>query len=112
MRKEVLLKKKEDLVKKMTWYFRDSFDQEDIKSFSIAQLETLLKIAEKAESTREKAETFHGISANEVIHCGTGKIIYVSDNGEVSEESENEVMEGASCNIYRNYKERIKTEKA
>lgn len=112
MRKEVLLRKKEELVKKMPWDIREAFEEEDIKAFSLSQLETIIKISQIAEEERMKHQTFHSLSVNEVVHCGTGKIIYVDDNGEISEESEEEVMKGAACNIYKKYKKRSQKEKA
>lgn len=112
MRKERLLKKKEELAANMVWYVKSELlNHEEINAFSLAQLEILKRVLDNAEKRREHNETFHGLSVNEAIHCKTGKIICVSDEGSISEATEEEVMHGASRGVYESYKKRMSTNK-
>ena len=107
MRKEVLLRKKEEMVSKMVWYAKNELlGSKMLKAFSLAQLEILKTVLDNAEKHREHNETFHGLSVNEVVHCKTGKIIRVDDEGNICEVTENEIKHSASRGVYESYKNR------
>lgn len=101
MRKEVLLHKKKAIVGKMVWYVRNTLTEEDIKKFSISQLELLLKITSEAEAKREKAAPFCVLSATEVLQKETGRIAWFNKN--IEEETHDECMRGASGSMLANY---------
>lgn len=95
MRKEKLIEKKEDAVKNMMWYFKDIMTEEDLKAFSIPQLERICEMAGKAENCRESCDPFYGLSATEVIQKETGRIAFFEDS-EIREESYDECRSGAA----------------
>ena len=95
MRKEKLIEKKEDAVKNMMWYFKDIMTEEDLKAFSIPQLERICEMAEKAENCRESCDPFYGLSATEVIQKETGRIAFF-EGSEIREESHDECRSGAA----------------
>lgn len=96
MRKETLLAKKKETIKDIVWYVRDIMTEDDLKSFSIAQLEKIVELMKKAEEFRTDHETFYTLSSTEVIQKETGKIAYFENDGTVREESYEECMAGAS----------------
>lgn len=104
MRKEKLLEKKQDAIEKMVWYAKMIMTDEELKKFSIPQLETICKIMQRAEDNRESRDPFYSLSACEVIQKESGKIAYFENSGEVREETEEEVMEGAARPVYEDYK--------
>ena len=104
MRKEKLLEKKQDAIEKMVWYAKMVMTDDDIKKFSIHQLEAICDIMQRAEENRESRSPFYTLSACEVIQKKTGKIAYFENSGEIREETEIEVMEGAARPIYEAYK--------
>ena len=104
MKKEELLWKKQDTIEKMIWYARMAITDEELKKFSIPQLELLCDIMQRAEENRESKDPFYALSACEVLQKRTGRIAYFEDKGEIREETEEEVMQGASRAIYENYK--------
>lgn len=96
MRKETLLTKKKEAIKDIVWYVRDVMAEDDLKSFSISQLEKIVELVKKAEEFRADRETFYTLSSTEVIQKETGKIAYFENGGTVREESHEECMTGAS----------------
>lgn len=101
MRKEKLLSNKKEIIKEMPWYISDEFTETELKCFSCKQLEMLSMIANSAEERREKCSVFYELSATEVFHKPTQKIAYVTDSGEVREESHEEALSGASSEILK-----------
>lgn len=101
MRKEKLLRNKKDIIKEMPWYIEDEFSETELKCFSCKQLEMLSKIANSAEERREKCSVFYTLSATEVFHKPTQKIAWITENGEVREESHEEALSGASSEILK-----------
>lgn len=104
MRKEKLLEKKQKVLENMLWYGRHVMTEDDLKNFSIHQLELMCDIMNRAEDYRESCEPFYSLSACEVIHKKSGKIAYFEDSGLIREEMEEEVMQGAARPIYEDYK--------
>lgn len=104
MRKEKLLEKKQDAIGEMVWYAKMVMTDEDLKKFSVPQLEAICEIMQRAEENRESRSPFYSLSACEVIHKESGKIAYFENSGEIREETESEVMEGAARPIYEAYK--------
>lgn len=111
MRKEKLIEKKEDAVKNMTWYFKDIMTEEDLKSFSIPQLERICGMMERAEELRESCDPFYGLSATEVIQKSSGKIAFFEEDGTIREESKEECRTGAAVSILNDYEKRIEKKK-
>nr|DAG80907.1 MAG TPA: hypothetical protein [Caudoviricetes sp.] len=107
MRKEDLLYKKGETIKNLEWYVKNVMTDEDLKCFSISQLEKLTEIIKKAEEYRESCETFLSLSANEVVQKSTGRIAYFEQD-QLREESHDEVMTGASWRMYEKYLNREK----
>lgn len=107
MRKEELLYKKNDAIDKMVWYARVVMTDEDLKKFSIPQLQAMCEIMEKAEREREKHDPFYTLSACEVVQKSSGRIAYFEDEGEIHEETEKECLEGAARTIYLDYKSKV-----
>lgn len=112
MRKEQLLNKKRETVKNLEWYVKDVVTDEDLKSFSIPQLEKIIDIIKKAEELRESCKPFYSLSANEVVQKSTGKIAYFENSGEIREESKEEVEMGASSLCYKELMKKLDREKA
>lgn len=108
MRKEVLLSKKQDAIGNAPWYAKLILQDEDLKKFSISQLNALCDIMQRAEKERESRSPFFTLSANEVLRKETGKIAYFYDDGRVCEETEEEVLRGAAGPIYKDYRRREK----
>lgn len=108
MRKEKLLDKKHDSIEKMVWYAKMIMTDEDLKKFSIPQLKAICDIMQRAEDNRESRNPFYTLSACEVIQKSSGKIAYFESSGEIHEETEEEVMEGASRPVYKAYKKEAK----
>ena len=106
MRKEKLLEKKQDAIKKMVWYAKGVMTDEDLKKFSISQLETICDIMNRAEKNRESRSPFYTLSACEIVQKESGKIAYFENSGEIREETEEEVLHGASRSIYLDYKQK------
>lgn len=104
MRKEKLLEKKQDTIEKMVWYAKMIMTDEDLKKFSIPQLEVICEIMQRAEENRESRSPFYSLSACEVIQKESGKIAYFENSGEIHEETENEVLSGAARPTYEEYK--------
>lgn len=104
MRKEKLLEKKQDAVGEMVWYAKMIMTDEDLKKFSIPQLEVICEIMQRAEENRESRSPFYSLSACEVIQKESGKIAYFENSGEIREETEEEVLNGAARPIYEEYK--------
>lgn len=104
MRKEKLLWKKQDAIDKMVWYAKMIMTDEDLKKFYIHQLEAICEIMQRAEDNRENRSPFYTLSACEVIQKSSGKIAYFEDSGEIYEETEEEVMEGAAAPVYADWK--------
>lgn len=113
MRKEKLVEMKEKTVKDMMWYFKRIMTEEDLKAFSIQQLERICEMAKKAEAYREKCDPFYNLSATEVIQKSSGKIAFFEEDGTIREESREECRTGAAVSILNDYEKRIeKREKA
>ena len=111
MRKEKLIEKKEDAVKNMMWYFRHIMTEEDLKAFSIPQLERICGLMEKAEEFRESCAPFYGLSATEVIQKSSGKIASFEEDGTIREESREECRTGAAVSTLNDYEKRIEKRK-
>lgn len=103
MRKEELLFKKSEAVKNVQWYVKNVLTDEDLKAFSIPQLEKMAELMERAEKFRESCAAFYALSATEVVQKSTGKIALFENSGEVREETVKECMEGAARQGYINY---------
>lgn len=58
MRKEDLLFKKNETVKNLQWYVKDVITDEDLKYFSIPQLERLIDLIERAETFSDNVQVF------------------------------------------------------
>ena len=112
MKKEQLLNKKREAVKNLEWYAKNVMTDEDLKSFSISQLEKLVDLIERAEEFRESCKPFYSLSANEVVQKSTGKIAYFENSGEIREESKEEVEMGASSLCYKELMKNLDREKA
>lgn len=112
MKKEQLLNKKRETVKNLEWYVKDVVTDEDLKSFSIPQLEKIIDIIKKAEEFRESCKLFYSLSANEVVQKSTGKIAYFENSGEIREELKEEVEMGASSLCYKELMKKLDREKA
>lgn len=108
MRKERLIEKKKNAVKNMTWYFNRIMTEEDLKAFSVPQLERICELMEKAEEYREKHSPFYILSATEVIQKYSGKIASFEEDGTIREESREECRAGASAPILEAYEKREK----
>ena len=104
MRKEKLLEKKQDAIENMVWYAKMIMTDDDLKKFSLSQLEAICRIMQAAEENMESRSPFYSLSACEVIQKESGKIAYFENSGEIREESEEEVLIGASRPIYEEYK--------
>lgn len=104
MRKEKLLEKKQDAIENMVWYAKMIMTDDDLKKFSLSQLEAICRIMQAAEENRESRSPFYSLSACEVIQKESGKIAYFENSGEIREESEEEVLNGASRPLYKEYK--------
>ena len=92
MRKEELLFKKSEAVKNIQWYVKNVLTDEDLKAFSIPQLEKMMELMDRAEKFRESCAAFYTLSANEVTQKSTGKIAYFENSGEVREETAEEYL--------------------
>ena len=111
MRKEKLIEKKEDAVKNMVWYFKGIMTEDDLKAFSISQLERICSMMERAEELRESCDPFYGLSATEVIQKSSGKIAFFEEDGTIREESKEECRTGAAVSILNDYEKRIEKKK-
>ena len=96
MRKETLLTKKKETIKDIVWYVRDVMEEEDLKSFSISQLQKIVELVGRAEEFRADHEAFYTLSATEVVQKETGKIACFENDGTVRWGSYEECMAGAS----------------
>ena len=112
MKKEQLLNKKRETVKNLEWYVKYVVTDEDLKSFSIPQLEKIIDIIKKAEEFRESCEPFYSLSANEIVQKSTGKIAYFENSDEIREETKEEVEMGASSLCYKELMKKLDREKA
>lgn len=74
MRKEELLFKKSKAVKNIRWYVKNVLTDEDLKTFSIPQLEKMIDLMERAEKFRESCSPFCTLSATEVVQKVRGKL--------------------------------------
>ncbi len=106
MRKEKLLKQKNNIINNLPWYIRNQFSDDIIRQFSINQLNTLVAVSKQAEEYRSGIETFHSLSVNDVVHCETGVIIHIDDNGNIQAETEHDILNSASSEIYKNWKQK------
>lgn len=95
MRKEKLIEKKENAVKNMMWYLKSTMTEEDLKAFSIPQLERICGMMERAEELRENCDPFYGLSATEVLQKETGRIAYF-ESDKIREEAHVECRNGAA----------------
>lgn len=111
MRKEKLIEKKEETVKNMMWYFKDVMTEDDLKAFSVPQLERICEMMERAEELRESCDPFYGLSATEVIQKSSGKIAFFEEDGTIREESREECRTGAAVSILNDYEKRIEKKK-
>lgn len=110
MRKEELLKKKKDIVNHGNWQLRTVLSENDLKMFSINQLEKINQIMNLIDELNFRNESFHSLSVNDVIHVATGKIISIDDNThEIYECSENEILDSACSQLYKNWKNKKAT---
>lgn len=112
MRKEQLLNKKREAVKNLEWYAKNIMTDDDLKSFSISQLEKLVDLIERAEEFRESCKPFYSLSANEVVQKSTGKIAYFENSGEIREETKEEIEIGASSLGYKELMKKLNRETA
>lgn len=113
MRKEKLVEMKEETVKNMMWYLKSVMTEDDLKAFSIPQLERICSMMERAENLRESCDPFYGLSATEVIQKSSGKIAFFEEDGTIREESREECRTGAAVSILNAYEKKIeKREKA
>ena len=96
MRKEELLFKKSEAVKNIQWYVKNVLTDEDLKAFSIPQLDKMVELMERAEEFRESCEAFCTLSATEVVQKNTGKIALFENSGEVREETSEEYLSDRS----------------
>lgn len=108
MRKEKLIEKKKDATKNTVWYFERIMTEEDLKAFSIPQLERICELMEKAEEYRENHSPFYILSATEVIQKSSGKIASFEEDGTIREESREECRSGAAVSSLENYEKREK----
>lgn len=92
MRKEELLFKKSEAAKNIQWYVKNVLTDEDLKAFSIPQLEKMIDLMERAEKFRESRAAFCTLSATEVVQKSTGKIALFENSGEVREETSEEYL--------------------
>lgn len=107
MKKELLLQKKRSEIKSLTWYAKNIISDDVLKQFSLQQIHLICEIFQKAEDYREKCSPFYILSACEVLQKKTGKIAYFDDCSDVIyEEMEEEVLNGAASEIYKNYMEK------
>ena len=113
MRKEKLVEMKESTVKNLTWYLKSVMTEDDLKAFSIPQLERICSMMERAEILRESCDPFYRLSATEVIQKSSGKIAFFEEDGTIREESRAECRTGAAVSILNAYEKKIeKREKA
>lgn len=103
MRKEKLVEMKESTVKNMTWYLKSVMTEDDLKAFSIPQLERICGMMERAEELRESCDPFQGLSATEVLQKETGRIAYF-ESDKIREESHEECRSGAAEQALDEYK--------
>lgn len=108
MKKEDLLWKKKNAIDKMVWYAKMIMTDEDLKKFSIPQLQAMCEIMERAEKNREERSPFYTLTACEVVQKSSGRIAYFENEGEIHEETEKECLEGAARTIYLDYKSKEK----
>lgn len=111
MRKEKLVEMKESTVKNLTWYLKGVMKEDDLKAFSIPQLERICEMMERAEELRESCDPFYGLSATEVIQKSSGKIAFFENDGTIREESKEECRTGAAVLILNDYEKRIEKKK-
>lgn len=111
MRKEKLVEMKESTVKNLTWYLKSVMKEDDLKAFSIPQLERICEMMERAEELRESCDPFYGLSATEVIQKSSGKIASFENDGTIREESKEECRTGAAVSILNDYEKRIEKKK-
>lgn len=112
MRKEKLMTCKSNERNNMVWYLRNCMTDEEMKSFSVAQLKLMSEIIGRAEKLRESKSPFYTLSATEVLHKESGKIAeFMQDDNfnyvGIREESDEEIMNGAARTIYKKYMENI-----
>lgn len=105
MKKEALLNAKREIAKDFPWNV--SLSDNDLRRFSVAQLQVLASILSAAEERRFSCQTFFPLDINLVVQTATGKIIYVDDVG-IREISPEEVMHSAARSIYTDYLRRAK----
>lgn len=103
MKKEKLLEKKQEVRKKMVWHLRDVMTDDDLRCFSISQLNKICEIFQRAEDFQEEHSPFFTLSATEVLQKSSGRIAYFYDDA-IQEETEEECLRGASRPIYLDYK--------
>ena len=102
MKKERLLRIKENSIKGNTpWYVKMS--DEEIGSFSVAQLELLCEIAKRSEEFRESCDPFYTLSATEVLQKSSNRIAEFTDVGKINEVSRDNVLSGAAKYVFKNY---------
>ena len=105
MKKELLLQKKRSRIASLTWYAKNTISDDILKQFSLQQIHLLCEIFQRAENYREKCSPFYTLSACEVLQKGSGKVAYFENSGTIREETEEEVLSGATSGIYKNYME-------
>lgn len=104
MKKEQLLRLKQNERDNMVWYLKDVFSDDDLRKFSLSQLKVLVELSIRAETFREKTSPFFTLSATEVLQKESGRIAEFGDN--ITEISGEEIMRSASSEIYKRYCER------
>ena len=103
MRKEKLLEMKVNVSQDMPWFLKNVICEDELRAFSVNQLEILKNIFERAEIYRENHSPFFVLSATEILQKSTGSIACFDGFGNVCNESEDDIMSGASANIYKGY---------
>lgn len=104
MKKEKLLQIKRDVVAEKTAYKSAPFlriEGSELRQFSIAQLETMCEIINRTLDKANDCNPFVSLSATEVMQKSSGKIASFEEDGSIREELGEEVMRGASSEIYK-----------
>ncbi len=113
MRKEKLMDLKRDKARSMLSYSEarmlDIENNPDLLSkFSINQIEIICKLLLNLDKIIKDNSPFVELSATEVFEKSTGKIAEITEDG-VREESEDDVLLGASALIYKKAKKALAT---
>lgn len=108
MKKEKLMKTKKETAKMNLDYtcLTSILDTEILKNFSISQIKIVCELMKSAQSVTESRNPFVVLSATEVLQKSSGKIAEFTESGEIKEEYEKEILQGAAREIYKNWKNR------